>query len=73
MSVACYSQFFQQKISMYLPYFEIEILTSRQLTTFLTSRQLTTFLSFEQLGPGGNVMLFFFFFFFAMVTCMIAQ
>ena len=49
--------FFQQKISMYLPYFKIEILTSSYLTTsfkieILTSRYLTTSLSFEQLGPG---------------------
>ena len=34
--------FFQQKISMYLPYFKIEILTTRWQTTLL---------SFEELGP----------------------
>ena len=34
--------FFQQTISIYLPYFKIEILTSHWLTTLL---------SFEQLGP----------------------
>ena len=37
-----YSHFFQQKISMYLPYFKTEILTSHKLMTLL---------SFEQLGP----------------------
>ena len=35
--------FFQQKISMYLPYFKMDILTSHKLTTLL---------SFEQLGPN---------------------
>ena len=35
--------FFQQNISMYLPYFKTEILTSCKLTTFL---------SFEKLGPA---------------------
>ena len=34
---------FQQRISMYMPYFKIEILTSPEVTTLL---------SFEQLGPG---------------------
>ena len=37
---------FQQKISMYLPYFKIEILMSCQLTTSF---------SFEQLGSGVQV------------------
>ena len=37
-----YTHLFQQKISVYLPYFKIEILTSHLLMTVL---------SFEQLGP----------------------
>ena len=41
--------FLQQKISMYLPYFQIEILRSRSLTTSL---------SFEQLDPENYFFLF---------------
>ena len=43
--------FFQQKISMYLTYFKIEILASGLLTTLF---------GFEQLGPERYLVLFVF-------------
>ena len=53
---------FQQEISMYLPYFKIEILTSRLLTTSLSFKQLASgkFLNPEPLPrlDNNNVTVF---------------